>query len=205
MIHAEENKSTSDRKAKNAARAKAWRDSNPERAKAVAKRCYEKHRAERLAWHATPEQRKKAAAYARERYEKDGAYKTYLKTWRIDNLEHLRTWSRAYYALNAERKRASARDLQKRRRPKLAAYEAKRRSLKVRSTPSWADSSKILFYYEEAKRLTDETGILHHVDHIVPLRSKWVCGLHCEDNLQVLMATENISKSNRTWPGMSPL
>jgi hypothetical protein len=41
-----------------------------------------------------------------------------------------------------------------------------------------------------------------HVDHIVPLVSKFVCGLHCEANLQLLPGPENQRKGNRVWPDM---
>jgi 5-methylcytosine-specific restriction endonuclease McrA len=85
---------------------------------------------------------------------------------------------------------------------KLAAKAALRRALKFKATPSWADESAILMVYGRAKRLTKETGIPHHVDHIVPLKSKIVCGLHWEANLQVLPGDENLSKSNRHWPDM---
>ena len=81
---------------------------------------------------------------------------------------------------------------------KTAAYRAR----KLKATPSWADPVLILAFYEEAQRLTLKTGIVHHVDHMVPLQSKKVCGLHTQDNLCVLVGSDNISKSNRRWPDM---
>lgn len=78
-----------------------------------------------------------------------------------------------------------------------AAKAAKRRAQELRATPSWADLGAIKVIYAESARLSRETGVLHHVDHIVPLQGRFVCGLHVEGNLQILTATENISKSNK--------
>jgi len=82
------------------------------------------------------------------------------------------------------------------------AKVASRRRLVLRATPSWSDVVAILAFYEEAQIVSKATGIVHHVDHIVPLTSKYVSGLHCEANLCILPGAENISKSNRKWPDM---
>lgn len=77
------------------------------------------------------------------------------------------------------------------------------RLTKVRqSTPGWASLKKIEAIYQRAVHESDINGIKMHVDHIVPIVSKYVCGLHVECNLRVITASENIAKSNRHWPDM---
>lgn len=80
--------------------------------------------------------------------------------------------------------------------------DAARRAATRRATPAWADEDAIRRVYDMAARLEAETGVRYHVDHIVPLRSKRVCGLHNEFNLCALPALENIRKGNRHWPDM---
>ena len=79
---------------------------------------------------------------------------------------------------------------------KLCYYAHERRKAKRQRTPVWADRSAIRIFYIEARNLTLQTGVKHHVDHIIPLRGKHVSGLHIESNLQVIPATANIKKRN---------
>lgn len=65
------------------------------------------------------------------------------------------------------------------------------------ATPPWADLDAIRALYKEAKRLTRTTGILHSVDHEIPLKGETVCGLHVENNLRVLPHVQNVAKGNK--------
>ncbi len=85
-----------------------------------------------------------------------------------------------------------------RQQPHLEAEKSvRRRNTQGQATPPWADISAIRAIYREAARLTKATGEPHHVDHVVPLISPVVCGLHTQSNLQVLPASINLSKGNR--------
>lgn len=74
-------------------------------------------------------------------------------------------------------------------RPLRAETEASKRAHLKNATPSWADKQLIRRFYAECPK-----G--YHVDHIVPINGKLVCGLHVENNLQYLLAKDNIAKSN---------
>jgi len=63
--------------------------------------------------------------------------------------------------------------------------------------PPWADKQAIAKLYGEAKRLTEETGVSHVVDHVLPIKGRLVSGLHVHQNLRVTTWEENASKSNQ--------
>jgi hypothetical protein len=93
---------------------------------------------------------------------------------------------REFYCKNAEKLR-----------PKYAAATRARQARLQNAMPDWADKEKIKEIYLEAAKKSAETGIKHHVDHIIPLRGKNVCGLHVHTNLRVITAIENLQKGAR--------
>jgi hypothetical protein len=85
------------------------------------------------------------------------------------------------------------------------ARYAKHRAQKKGATPTWLTPeqlTEIRNFYSRASNLSKESGIRHHVDHIIPLTHPEVCGLHVPSNLQVLTESENTRKKNKfdgTW------
>lgn len=123
-------------------------------------------------------------------------------TRRQTQLQYLRTKyhekSKDPAFLEAERKRNNARA--KRDKHKWTAQRAKRRAAERNATPPWLTTlhlQEMKQIYKDAGEISALTGRQHHVDHIIPLISKKVCGLHVPWNLQILEAAENIAKSNR--------
>lgn len=128
------------------------------------------------------------------------------RRWRMRNREHMRRLKYAAYRrahpvpqapADPTAKTRAKRAWKLRNPDRVAADRAQRRALEIRAIPQWADRVKTREVYAHAKLLTDLTGIPHHVDHLVPLRGRLVCGLHVHYNLQVLSKDENMRKGNR--------
>jgi hypothetical protein len=124
------------------------------------------------------------------------------------NTAQVRARKNAYYAANPEAYQNIlnyGRNYTETHKEQSTAHTAKRRATKLNQTPKWVGKEELLQIsnlYKEASRLTKQTGILYHVDHIVPLQNLLVAGFHCLVNLQILPASENMSKGNRWWPSM---
>lgn len=123
-------------------------------------------------------------------------------SYRENNKEKIAAASRKWHAANKAKKAEDGRKYRKENPDKVNALTAHHRATKSRATPEWADEFIISEAYGLAQLRTKATGIVHHVDHIVPLKGGTVCGLHCEFNLRVIPGKENISKGNRHWPDM---
>ena len=113
--------------------------------------------------------------------------KNYRKRYRIDNRARLSKYSREY-AIKTDRQYQKKWEASN--KGQRSSYSAKRRAIKLKATPKWADLYKIKCFY-------DSRPEGYHVDHIVPLQGERVCGLHVLENLQYLTAAENLSKGNK--------
>lgn len=131
---------------------------------------------------------------------KDGAIE-YSHKYYNANKDKLQEQGRIRYHNNSAALLEYQRTYRKNNPHIINAIKAKRRVTKKNGTPAWADLLAVKGLYQLAA-IFNSTGINLQVDHIVPLQSDRVCGLHCEANLQLLSASDNIKKSNRHWPDM---
>lgn len=109
------------------------------------------------------------------------------KKYREQNAETIKARKQVYYAARPELRRA---EYQRNKQGYVARAYARLRKIKC-LTPPDADKIKLIWFYDEAKRLTLFTGVKHEVDHIIPVSKG---GLHHQDNLQVLPWLENRAK-----------
>ena len=124
------------------------------------------------------------------------------RKYREKNSEKCKIARKIAYDKNRERELEKAREY-KRKNPHVnRELSASREARKKMATPSWFDLSRVRELHRLAVEAKKATGIVWHVDHIVPLKSDLVCGLHWHGNMQLLPASVNQSKSNRHWPGM---
>lgn len=177
------------KKCHNAASA-AWRKANPEKQKSCE---------EAWAFANRDHERAYSAKWRRDNKERMEIARA---TWRANNQDRIKIVNATYFKNNKEKVSNANAAWLSANRAHATAYAAKQRARKVQATPVWANKFFIDEIYDLANRRTKLFGFSWHVDHIVPLKSKLVCGLHCEANLQVITGSENCSKNNRYWPEM---
>lgn len=114
--------------------------------------------------------------------------------WQSENSERYAERKHAWYERNKETVFEQAKKFAKDNPDWKRSATAKRRAQKLNAIPPWANLKEIRKFYKVAK----EQGLV--VDHIIPLQGKLVCGLHVENNLQLLTASENSKKHNSFQP-----
>lgn len=126
-----------------------------------------------------------------------GKSKLQQAAWRAMNRDALLERRRKHYEKNKHKYLSIVRDYRQKNIEKARLWQrqhqAKRRSARV----SWANDEAIKAIYKLAKSMSESTGIPHEVDHIIPIRGRVVCGLHVENNLQVIKKVDNMRKGNR--------
>jgi len=140
----------------------------------------------------------KKAAYDKARYHliREKKIKAAAE-WKKNNREAVRKSNREWERRNKDKMSAYYSQWSKDNKGKRQASKARRRARECNATVSWADKEAIERMYKVSAFLTHKLGEPHHVDHIVPLQGKNVCGFHVEYNLQVITATENLKKANK--------
>ncbi|WP_430229651.1 hypothetical protein [Paraburkholderia tropica] len=139
--------------------------------------------------------------------------KVYDQEYNQKNAERAKEKKAEYRAANLDRLKAANKLWRMKNVHKRRLNGAHRRAAQRRATVAWSDPKKIEEFYFAADFLSMVTGEWYEVDHMVPLLGpiaksgpfkgeRLVYGFHCESNLAIISASENSSKSNRTWPDM---
>ena len=118
----------------------------------------------------------------------------YKQKWRKENPEKVKEQNRR--ANQGVNRRVTQKAYMNRNPGYKPAKDARRRARKLNASPVWANKEAIDFVYYAAACVGRVYGGTPHVDHIIPLCSDVVCGLHVHQNLQLLSPKDNTRKSN---------
>lgn len=116
---------------------------------------------------------------------------------RVAARERARDWAQN----NPEQKKASDKRWKVNNPAHYTSLKAKYRATRRMACPPWVDEAhmaRIHEIYRLRREITEQTGVPHEVDHIVPLQGKTVCGLHVWWNLRVIPREEN-NRRPRIW------
>jgi hypothetical protein len=125
--------------------------------------------------------------------------RTRVKAWAATNRTSVARNSKAYADQNRKEVNARIKDWKERNKDKVRMQTASRRAKRKCAQPRWVRKSDLLAIYTQAQRVSDMVGYEYHVDHIVPLQGKEVCGLHVPWNLQIIPAWQNLQKQNKHY------
>jgi len=167
------------------ARNKAWASNNKEKKKEIdARRCKIKRKAASDAWTAKNKEKQLKAQ----------------KEWYARNKDKEKERHQKIYKENKDRILEVNREWRSKNSHKMLHYTRKYQLSKIQRTPKWLTEDHLVqieAFYLYSKMLSDALGVQYHVDHIVPLQGENVSGLHVPWNLQVITASENMSKHNK--------
>lgn len=166
--------------------AKAWAARNAEYVKELRKANYEKGRAENIEKARVWKKRNPAKVLASQRARA------------VVNRDKLRAARRLWETKNPEAAKEAFKRYRERNRVEIRARLAASKEGREKRRVLWANRDAMLEVYRKAELMTQATGRLHVVDHIIPLQGRRVSGLHVETNLRVIEHHENAVKHN-SW------
>lgn len=117
------------------------------------------------------------------------------KKWRDTNPDKISVQNKRWAERDPERRKAHNRKSYRKHYGKNPEYYAAKTNVRRKKMRKWPCSEieglMIKYRYEDARRVSRETGVEHHVDHIIPLARG---GPHLPWNLRVVTKDENLSK-----------
>lgn len=131
-------------------------------------------------------------------------YAEKAKEWRSNHSHKLKTYKAKY--LSTEKGKQKTAEYRKKyvekNRDKINFLASKYRSKVKKAVPKWLTEKmkidmEVKYLIATTCTKASKGRVVYHVDHIVPLQGKNVCGLHVPWNLQILTAKDNITKNNK--------
>ena len=116
---------------------------------------------------------------------------------KVEDYKGMLTYNLTWFKNNPEKVYLSSKKWRQTHKDTARLHCNKRYSRAKQARVKWANKFFIEEIYRLAALRTKTTGIQWHVDHIIPLRNPLVCGLHVENNLQVIPAKVNQLKGNK--------
>lgn len=129
----------------------------------------------------------------------------HLKAWRSKRAEHCTMYNAEAYRKNSSYYKAYVEKYRKLNLKKNRDYARLRYQRKMRVIPLWANRKLMKLMYDVAREMSRSEGIPYTVDHIIPLAGRNVSGLHVETNMQIVPASFNNKKKNKTPGEMLPM
>lgn len=147
---------------------------------------------------------KRLKFFSKDKYKKDGlqnycksCIKLYNKKYYIENKDKIINNVNIYKSNNKEKVKTYlklySKEWRNNNKSKNCHKAALYRTRKLNAS-NIADIENIKQAYKKCSEINKITGITHHVDHIIPLKGKDVCGLHVSWNLQIIKAEDNLKK-----------